>query len=265
MDNESLKKLGVELSEDLPTYDVPVSLIEPNNWNSNEMDDDSFNRLVQEMEETGMIDPIQIAPKAGGKNFVIIDGENRWSGAVVLGREKIPCNILLHEKFADPDLRQFLTVRKNVLRGKQNPEKFQKMYKEMLKKYGDEQLQHLFGYTSSDAWKKLTKGVEESLVKSGVSKTMAKEFRRGAKKAKSVDALGSILNKLFRKYGSDLPHSFMVFTYGGKEHLYIVMNSRMMSIMEKIKDACREKDLDINDVMASAIEGIPAKIKGIIS
>ena len=215
--DESLRRRGIELAKDLPTYLVPIDLIEPNDWNSNEMTDDEFNRLAQELEETGFIDPIQIAPKAGSNKFVIIDGENRWSGAMVLGMEKVPCNILLDEKFADDDLRKFLTVRKNVLKGKQNPEKFQKQYKEMLKKYGDEQLQVLYGYTSSDAWKKITQGVQESLVKSGVGKTMANEFKKRTKKAKSVDALGSILNKLFRKYGSDLPHNFMVFTYGGKE------------------------------------------------
>lgn len=257
---ESLQELGIKLSESLPTYDVPIDLIEPNSWNVNEMDDKTFNRLVQELEETGFIDPIQIAPKEGGK-FAIIGGEHRFHGARTLGHENVPCNILLDEKFADQDLRKLLSVRLNVIKGATNPEKFTKLYEEMSQKYGAGQLQALFGYTQTDAWNKLTKGVEDALESAGIgTQALRDELKKKSKKIRTVDGLGSVLKKLFKKYGSDLKHSFMVFTYEGKDHLYVVTNDATIAALEHIKGYCREEDVDINEIIGTALQAVVSQI-----
>jgi len=247
--SEELKELGVELSKSLPTYDVPVSLIEPTASNPNEMDDPTFNRLVAEMEATGMIDPIQVVPFEGGK-FRIIGGEHRWQGAKVLSWEKIPCNILTDERFVDVDLQELLMVRLNVIKGRINPDKFTKLYEDKVEKYGADQLQTLFGYTSTDAWKKVTKGVEQALTTSGLgSSGLVGELKKRTKQIRSIDGLGRVLNQLFKKYGSDLKHSFMIFTYGGKRHLYIMLSDDAMGALEEIMAKCRKDDRDINDVL----------------
>jgi hypothetical protein len=252
--------LGIELSERLPTYDVPIELIEPNDWNVNDMDDNTFNRLVQELDETGFIDPIQIAPQKGGK-FIIIGGEHRYHGGLALGYDKIPCNILLDDKFADNDIRKLLSVRLNVIKGKTNPEKFTKLYEEMSKKYGAGQLQALFGYTATDAWNKLTKGVEDALEHSGIGgKELRAELKEKTKKVKTVDGLGAVLNKLFKKHGTDLKHSFMVFSYGKKEHLYIIANDKTVSALEHVKSYCRDNDTDINDLVGSALQALVVEL-----
>lgn len=259
-DKEELRNLGIELSKTLPTYDVPVCLIAPSERNPNEMDDVTFNRLVKEMEETGMVSPIQIVPAEGGK-YRIIGGEHRWNGAKVLGWEKIPCNILTDERFLDPDLQELLTVRLNVITGKLNPEKFLKLYEDKAKKYGAEQLQSLFGFTSTDAWSKLTKGVTEAIGKSGIGgKQLLADLQKKSSKTKSVDGLGRTLKELFKQYGSDLRHSFMVFTYGGKKHLYIIMNDETLAAMEKVLSVCRSNDLDINSVLNEHLLSLPEKI-----
>jgi hypothetical protein len=254
LNDDKLRSLGIELSKKLPTYDVPIDLIEPNEFNPNEMDDATFNRLVQEIDETGFIDPIQIAPSEGGK-FRIIGGEHRWQGVRTLGWDKIPCNILLDEKFVDVDLQELLTVRLNVIRGGLNPEKFLKLYEKRVSKYGAEQLQALFGFTSTDAWEKITRGVQDTLEKSGIGgEGIVKEFVKKTKKTKTIDGLGSILKSLFKKYGSDLEHSFMVFSYGGKQHVYIVLTDKALSELEKIIKHCRDKNVNINDVLNPLLE-----------
>lgn len=259
--SDELRVLGVTLSKSLPTYDIPIDLVAPNNFNANEMNDPTFNRLVQEMEETGMIDPIQVVPAVGGK-FVIIGGEHRWAGARSLGYETIPCHILTDEKFLDEKLQKLLSVRLNVIKGKMNPEKFTALYEEMAKEYGTEQLQALFGFTESDAWKKLVKGAEDALTKTGVGgPALAAEMKRRSKKVKTVDGLSSVLNSLFKKYGNDLENNFMVFVFGGKEHLYVIADGRVQSALEEIKEACREGGLDINEVLAPAIEDAAERIK----
>lgn len=258
--SDDLKKLGVELSESLPTFDVPIDLVVKNDFNPNEMDDLTFNRLVKEIEEIGMVNPIQVVPSPGGK-FMIIAGEHRWQALQSLGWEKIPCNILTDERFMDPDLQELVTVRLNVIKGKLNPEKFTAMYKKQAEKYGVDQLKELFGYTSSDAWNKVTLGVEKSLEASGLGGTsLLSELKKRTKNVKSVDGLGKVLNSLFRQYGSDLSHSFMVFTYGGRKHLYVVLSDDSMSALEDVMELCRSEDKDINEVFEGVFKSIVDKV-----
>lgn len=249
--NSDLKKLGVEASKTLPTYDVPIDLISKNEWNPNEMDDDTFNRLVEEIEDSGMVSAIQVVPAPGGK-FLILGGEHRYQALRSLGWEKVPCNILTDDKFLDRDLQELLTVRLNVIQGKLNPDKFLKLYEDKVSKYGAEQLQALFGFTSSDAWKKVTKGVEKAIEDAGIGDgTLLKKLKKKTKKVGSVDGLGKILNQLFKEYGSDLKHNFMVFTYGGRQHLYVILSDEARDALDKVMDECRENDENINDVLVS--------------
>lgn len=249
-----LAKLGVEMSKELPTFDVPIELIEPNDWNPNEMEDETFNRLVEEMDETGIITPIQIVPSEGGK-FRIIGGEHRWAGAKSLGLTSIPANILTDDKFVDEDLQKLLTVRLNVIQGKMNPDKFITMYQDVAERYGTEQLQALFGFTETDAWNKLTKGLQKAVKETGIGGSgLLAELEKKTKKIRTVDGLGSVLKNIFKKYGSDLTNSFMVFTYGGKQHLYITASEETMASMVKITEHCRETDKDVNDVISSFLK-----------
>jgi len=259
--DESLRLLGIKLSKKLPTYDVPMDLIACNTWNPNEMDDPTFNRLVQEIEDVGFINPIQIVPCEGDK-FLLIAGEHRWGAVRTLGWPTIPANIIMDERFIDDELQKLVTVRLNVIAGKLNPDKFIKLKEEVAKKYGEDQLQALFGFTDTDAWRKLTKGVVEAVEKTGTAgKAVAGELKKRTGKVRTVDGLGALVSKLFKKYGNDLPHSFMVFSFGGRDHLYIIANDEMMQAIEVIKDGCRKKDLNINDVMLPAMVSLAKKMK----
>jgi hypothetical protein len=260
---DELRDLGIRLSSELPTYDVPIDMIEPNNWNPNVMDDPMFDRLVQEMEESGVISPIQIVPSEGGR-FRIIGGEHRWAGARTLGKETIPCNVLLDEKFVgDSDLQKFLTVRLNKISGDIDIKKMIKLKTDLAKKYGDKQLRMLFGYTRQDAWNKLVTGLEDAIDKTGISNPKLKsELKKKARKTKTVDGLAKVLKNLFKKYGSDLKYSFMVFSFGGKNHLYIIANEETQKALEKVKSICEKRGLDINDVIGPAIQSIPSGYGG---
>lgn len=257
--SDELRALGVELSKTLPTYDVPIDLVTANEWNPNEMDDATFNRLVQEIEETGMVSAIQVVPAPGGK-FVIIGGEHRWQALQSLGWEKVPCNILTDERFLDVDLQELITVRLNVIQGRINPDKFTRLYEKRVEKYGADQLKELFGYTSSDAWNKVTKGIEKAVEETGIGGTgLLNELKKRTKHVRSVDGLGRVLQQLFKQYGSDLKHSFMVFTHGGKRHLYVILSDAAMAELDKIVDECRKNDWDINDVFVNMLENRGAK------
>jgi hypothetical protein len=86
------------------------------------------------------------------------------------------------------------------------------------------------------------------------------ELEKKTKKVKTVDGLGAVLKNIFKKYGSDLAHSFMVFVYSGKQHLYIVANDETMQSVTKIVNHCREAELDVNDVIGPHLKEAADKI-----
>ncbi|MCW4020103.1 MAG: ParB N-terminal domain-containing protein [Candidatus Bathyarchaeota archaeon] len=74
---------------------LPVSSIEPNQFNPNVMSEDKFQVLLNDMKVKGprhevSVDPIIVSPKnvfyndpdASPDRYVIVDGENRWKGAL---------------------------------------------------------------------------------------------------------------------------------------------------------------------------------------
>jgi hypothetical protein len=248
-----LKKLGIKLSKTLPTYDVPLDLIDPNVQNPNRMDDESFNRLVEEIEETGLIDPIQLAPKEGGR-FEIIGGEHRFRGCVCLGWKVIPANILLGEHFENQDVRDLLLVRMNMIRGDLDRESFMRLYEDKANKYGKEQLQFLFGITKTSKWKALTKGIVNAAAASGAPAPLVAELRRRTRKMGTTDDLQRVMTDVYKKHKEDLSHSFVVFALRGKSHIYIKASPKVEAALEEVVEWCRRNDRSINEVVGPLLE-----------
>jgi hypothetical protein len=48
----------------------------------------------------------------------------------------------------------------------------------------------------------------------------------------------------------------MVFTWGGKEHVYIAMTKKTRESIKKIMKAARSDKVDINSLIGDAIEGV---------
>jgi hypothetical protein len=255
MDIKAAQKMGLKLSKTLPTYDVPVDLIEPDPDNPNFMDDDAFNQLVHEMEENGCIVPIQLAPYPGEK-FRLVGGEHRWRGAKSLGWDTIPANIIID--LVDDDLRSFLMVRLNTLSGKIDPEKFAKLYTEKAKQYGHDQLKVLFGYTDTGAWNKLTSGMVKAIASSNVggkrsSSSIAKELEKRAKGVKTADGLARVVSDLMQNHDVDR-NSVITLSHGGKKFLHIAMSERLASSIDGLMKTSESQGRSSVDVLADAID-----------
>lgn len=248
----SLSESSEALAENksMKVWDVPVDMIDPNENNANEMDDDTFNVLSEEIDESnegspGFIEPIHLVKLSNGR-YQLVGGEHRWKAQRALGRKTVPSLIFEGGNWEKEEFRDFMLIRLNHLRGKLNESKFLKMYNRHAEKYGNEQLQRLYAFTDVDYWTSLTGGTKQALKDMGVSNELLKEFDEKTKEVKTVDDLASILNGLFSKYGDDLRYNFMVFVFGGKEHLMIRMDKQMVAQMEKVKVFCRDNQIDVN-------------------
>lgn len=230
---------------------VSVESLEPNSWNAQTQDPATFNRLREEIRKYGCIDPIEVIPLDSGK-YRIIGGEHRWRACLAEDVKEVPVIALTDAQWKDEDLQKFVTVRLNTIRGKIDPEKFAKLYNEMADKYGADALQDLLGFTDAKGFQKLLSTVSKGL--GGMSKEAKKKFDESAKEAKTVEELTAILNDLFAKYGDTMDQSFMVFTHGKREHIYVAMDTKMKRAMEKVTEYCKLHKEDINTVMAPVTE-----------
>lgn len=241
---------------------VAVGEVHPNPWNPNSMGEEAFNRLVAEIREVGFIDPIQVVVLDDG-TYRILGGEHRWKAAKALGLEEIPAVILSEARWQDEDLQKMVTVRLNVLRGKLDPGRMVQLYDDMAKKYGQDALQDLFAYTDSSAWTGMLSSIKRGLKKAGVSKAALDTFDKDAKEARSVEDLSHVLNDLFAKHGDTVDQSYMVFTYGSKEHVYIAMDKTTRAALKKVTNFCRDTGDDINSLVGPALQELASGLKAV--
>lgn len=231
---------------------LPIDLIVPNAWNPQKQDELTFQRLCDEIRDVGFVDPLEVVPMDDG-TYRILGGEHRWQAAKLVGLDEVPCVVLVDKKWQDEDLQKFTTIRLNVLKGKMDPEKFAKLYGEMADKYGAESLQQLMGYVDTKGFQKLVGDVKRGMKKS-LPKELQDEFDEKAKEAKTVEDLSNIIQHLFAKHGDTVNLSFMIFSYGKQEHIYLQMDRETKKAVDKIIAYCKQTEQDINDVIGPVLK-----------
>lgn len=235
----------------------PEQLIE-NDWDANEMSDKEFARLVETIQVDGFIDPVtavEVEDAKGRSYYRIIGGKHRTRAALHLKMNRIPVDLLQDKKWQDEDLQKFQSCRLNVIHGNMNPEKFVKLYNEMAGKYGAESVGKMMGYTKEHGIKKMVQSVAKSM-KASLPKEMADKFEEQAQEARTVGDIERIIQQLFQEHGDSVKYNFMVFAWGGKEHVYIAMNKRTREAMKTIMKVSRKAEVDINELIGDAIEGV---------
>jgi len=223
-------------------------------WNPNEMGENEFNLLKEQIREVGFIDPptvVEVENQKGNRFYRIIGGHHRVAAAKEVGLPKIPVDLLKGDRWKDEDLQKLQTVRMNVLHGKMNPEKMVALYNEMATKYGPA-VTKMLGYTSDQGIKKMIKAVSAELAK-GLPPDLSAQFQEQAKEAKTVDDLEKIIQKLMQESGDSAKYGFVVFAWGGKEHIYVAMSDKTREAMKRIVRATRSKKVDINELIEEAV------------
>lgn len=233
---------------------VSPDLLVGADWNPNAMTDEEFALLKVQIKDVGFIKTPIVAEVVGddGKSFYeIVAGHHRVKAASELGIKKIPVDVLQGEKWDDTDLRKLQNVRMNVLHGSMDPERMVSLYNEMVEKYGND-ASKLLGYANDAGLQKLIKQVTGDLKKT-LPPELGEEFEKQAKQARTVGDLDKIIQKFMAEGGDTAEYSFLVFTWGGKEHIYVAMSDKTREAMKRIVRASRSKKIDINEVIEEAI------------
>lgn len=221
-----------------------------NPWNPQEMDGSTFNRLVQEMAENGLLEtPVVVEREREGKHFMIIGGEHRWKASQVLGWKTIACTIYDGKGVSDDQFLKKMVVKLNQLHGKLNVQKFLSMYDDLISQMDEQQMVEAFALTDASVMKEIVKETRKQLIGSGLSSDKVKQYDRYMKEVRTVDDLSSVLNRIFATHGDSLSQNFLVFSYGGRDHLYIECDRKTWVAVSKVVEAVEESKEDMNVVM----------------
>lgn len=107
---------------------VPCDAVDPNPWNPNEMDAETFQKECRSIKDNGFVDPLTVRPL--GDRWQIIDGEHRWRAAMKEGYLVLPAINL--GNISDQRARK-LTLIFNELRGRPAPDKLAELVRELAR------------------------------------------------------------------------------------------------------------------------------------
>lgn len=208
--------------------ELPLEALEPNEWNPNELTADQFDMLSENIDEVGFLDPVLVVPlpleDGDIQRYRIVDGEHRYEQQRLMDVKMIRCIIADPEKFDEKEQKR-QTVRMNKIRGQLNIRKFAALANEMMEKHGVpfNDLAREFGFVDEDEFQEMIEAARDSLP----DEDAKKEFDKAKSELKTVEDLTLLLNRLFTKYGDTVPYHFMVLDFGGKQHIWIRMDSKM--------------------------------------
>lgn len=245
-------KTAITRTESLLRVDLPIDSLLPNELNPNEMSEQEFNMLYDNVEKVGITDPILVRPLGdpGAINctYKIVGGHHRWEVAKLLGFETVPVTIINDPDF-DEDAEKFQVVRHNVIRGKLSPAKFLTLYKSLESKYSEQMAQEMFGFASEEEFKRLIQSTANSL-----PPDMKKEFMAASKELKTVDDLAGLLNRLFTAYGDTVPYGYMIFDYGGHDHVWLRMKKHQRDHFASFANYCVGYEVEAGLVMSGVLQ-----------
>jgi ParB/RepB/Spo0J family partition protein len=234
----------------LKAVDILIDHLVFNENNVNEMNEGTLQRLVEEIQEVGFLEPIHVVPLEDGK-YAVLGGEHRTKAARQAGMSYIPAIIHSDDKWNDRDLFDLVSLRLNVLKGSQNPEKFVKLYERMALKFGSEKLDDIFAITDKSVWKKLTKSIKTSLKGSGDQ--LSEEIGKVADKAKDFKQFTKYLDKLLKDQAQSVANGCVVITNGQNEYVVIQATDKTFELIKVFSAHASSCTQNINEYLEPAL------------
>jgi len=244
---------GLARSEKVIVFSIPVDRLKAHHQNPNEQDETTFDQLVQKIAEDGQDEPINVYPETKngaltGK-YIIYSGHHRLKACKANGMTEVEC--IVREGW-DEDKVAIELVARNQLRGSPNPEKFTKVYEDLKKRHDPEYLRKQMGFSKRGEMEKLVKNASQHMSAKG-----KKRLEDAKEEVNSVEDLGKIINEIFMEEGAKLDHGLIVFSFGGKKHLYIKSTKRLKTVMDKLIADAEEHSVTLEGALLSAIQGTP--------
>lgn len=234
---------------------VPVEKIKPNDWNPNEMDPELFNRLVRDIEETGFLQTITVAPYNNPDepeiDFIILDGEHRWEAMRQAGFSHVP--VVVARGVKDEADMIGVTVRMNKIRGRNNIKKLVAAMERVARERELSEAADLF-IMEDDEFEELIRQHREMITDPDLRQEFDRRVASG--EVKTVEDLTRILNELFRTYGDTLPANFMILDFGGKRHIWVRLQKSQYKQIWGLAQLVRARGYTFDSLVAGLLSSI---------
>lgn len=237
----------ITVGDEVSVVKIPVEKIHPNDWNPNVLSDQMFNRLVDDMNRLGFLQPVLVTPEPDG-TYRIIDGEHRYECAKLTDMTEIPCVVVSGDFANDETQQKFQTMRMNMIRGDVDKRKLASLVSELAEEMPVEEIAESMAFDNVDALRALIEDTRKDL-----PPEMRKEFDKAKEEIKTVDDLSLVLNRLFTKYGGTLPYHYMVMDFGGKEHIWVRLSRKDLDDVRTFAETSRENRVTFSSVVMAAL------------
>jgi len=225
--------------------DIDVSNIEEIEGNVREMTDEEFNLLCQSIEDNGYVEPIQVV-KYGDK-YKVINGNHRFVALRdVFGVKKVKC-VVIGENW-DEDKFWLEVFRLNNIKGSWEVvsagKKILELREKFKDKYSEAELKRKLGFSGTSLYDKVI-----SKLTRGMPKELVEELKNRKNEIETIEDLSRVLHDIFRRHGQTVNQNYLVFTYGGSEHLLVKADSKLWSKIKLIEREVNTSGKDMCDVM----------------
>lgn len=129
---------------DLDVQHIPVTDIQPDKDNPNEMSDSAYAALKAEIQDHGYTQPILVRPVGSG--YELIDGEHRWRAVSEIGFATVPAVVI----DADDDDAKIRLLAMNRLRGKFVPIKVAYVLADLAQRIPEAELRKRLGMSDNE-------------------------------------------------------------------------------------------------------------------
>jgi len=233
---------------------IPVTALEPDPLNPNEMDDTQLDMLREDIAVWDFDEPIQVVPipEAQGK-FRIVGGEHRWLAAQKAGMEKVP--VVVKEGWMDETVRLENLVRRNENRGTRNPAKLRRIILDLRteRRLQLEEEARRFGFSRTDRFKEILEE-KESAKQAAAKGSGGEDGEDGNDRSKLVrDNLDYAVRNILSEYGTTAPKGFIFFCYKDQVHLVLQMESGLTECVAQLASECDNSDLEMSDHLEEAL------------
>lgn len=200
---------------------IEVEKVRPNEYNPNRMSPALFDKLVEDIKNNGVLNPIHVVERNG--EYIIIDGEHRYRAVKLLGFKTI--DAFVYDGLDDDDFRRILSLRFNVLHGSIEVERFVEEYKGLIDKYGLEGFGDMIGF-NEEIWRSLKNRVVKVLYDMGVPKEVVKQSVKKMNKKKTLDQIVAVVDEILKNYGSFEKLGFISVS-SGVDFVYINVDKKL--------------------------------------
>lgn len=252
---------------------LDVDLIHFNDWNPNEMEDEEFSALVQDIDEHGFDQPLEVFPHPDEKlaaegAWMIVDGEHRLRAVKALRESGKIQRISVIKRDWDKVTAMKRTVRRNNMRGTHNESKMTSLIVRIHKKQ-EQQADKLARDMLIRDRTVVARAIESIKSKNDVTKLRSDDDSFGvddgeasdeAKKAKEQSAkalakqAASIMDELFSDAEETAELSFVVFTHRGQQQCVVQATPALVQRIEKAKKYALMESTDMNEIMAESLD-----------